>query len=241
MAHIYDISSEEIRIVARVVGLLAANRFDGDLRAAIFPDIMRLMRADVMASFVWDNRANAYALPFLINQDPANVDRYQNWYQFRDPVTKRLKHLQRPACVDEVMTKDEFQKTEIYNDFLAKDGMYHGANLFTSSGGKDLADLRIWRNKSRVAFGARELDLLSILAPHLERALLRAPETSLSDLTPRERDVALLIARGCSDKDIARICGIGFATVRTHVGRALAKLECSNRAELSALVERLTC
>ncbi|WP_081499017.1 LuxR C-terminal-related transcriptional regulator [Rhizobium sp. CF122] len=46
--------------------------------------------------------------------------------------------------------------------------------------------------------------------------------------------------RGCSDKDIARVLNIGFATVRTHLENCLTKLQCSNRAEMAALVSRLS-
>ncbi|RUM25838.1 DNA-binding response regulator [Rhizobium vallis] len=46
----------------------------------------------------------------------------------------------------------------------------------------------------------------------------------------------LMVARGRSDKDIAWV----LATVRTHVGSCLAKLECSNRAEVAAQVSKLS-
>jgi DNA-binding NarL/FixJ family response regulator len=59
-------------------------------------------------------------------------------------------------------------------------------------------------------------------------------------LTPRESEVAGLVARGCTDRDIARILGIGFGTVRNHVTNAMAKSGCANRAELAASVARRT-
>jgi DNA-binding NarL/FixJ family response regulator len=57
-------------------------------------------------------------------------------------------------------------------------------------------------------------------------------------LTPRESDVAALVAKGCTDRDIARLLNIGFATVRTHINSAMRKRCCANRAELAALVVR---
>nr|WP_244423718.1 hypothetical protein [Rhizobium sp. CF122] len=33
---------------------------------------------------------------------------------------------------------------------------------------------------------------------------------------------------------------MGFATVRTHLENCLTKLQCSNRAEMAALVSRLS-
>jgi len=76
--------------------------------------------------------------------------------------------------------------------------------------------------------------------PFLRRALQRGAQR-FEGLTPRECNVAALVARGCTDRDIARVLGIGFGTVRTHINRAMEKRSCANRAELAALVgsERL--
>lgn len=103
-----------------------------------------------------------------------------------------------------------------------------------------LADLRIWRDQARPDFSHREIALLGILAPYIGRALSTMPDVSLEQLTERERDVALLVGRGCSDKDIARVLNIEFATVRTRLGNCLTKLQCSNRGEMAALVSRLS-
>lgn len=50
-------------------------------------------------------------------------------------------------------------------------------------------------------------------------------------LTPREREVLALIARGRSNKLIARELGISEKTVKTHVGHVLAKLGVTDRTQ----------
>jgi DNA-binding NarL/FixJ family response regulator len=59
---------------------------------------------------------------------------------------------------------------------------------------------------------------------------------SIDRLTPRELEIALLIAGGCCDKMIARRLGISCHTVGAHVGRIFAKLAVHKRTELSARV-----
>ncbi len=50
-------------------------------------------------------------------------------------------------------------------------------------------------------------------------------------LTPREREVLALVARGFANKRIARELGIAEKTVKTHVGHVLAKLGVADRTQ----------
>jgi DNA-binding CsgD family transcriptional regulator len=60
----------------------------------------------------------------------------------------------------------------------------------------------------------------------------------LAPLSEREREVALLVADGRSNPDIARSLFVSRKTVERHVSNILAKLGVRNRAELAALVGR---
>ena len=171
-----------------------------------------------------------------LNMERSNLRRYEEWYQFRDPMTFELRARRRATLVDDVIPREVLVRTEFYNDFLARDGLHHGVNLFIFDGDRDLGDFRIWRAAGRPDFCGRDLDLLDALEPHLRRALLRCG--ACAGLTPRESGVAALVARGCTDRDIARILGIGFGTVRTHITNAMSKTGCSNRAELAAAIAR---
>ncbi len=50
-------------------------------------------------------------------------------------------------------------------------------------------------------------------------------------ITPRERDVLALIARGQSNKEIAGTLGISAGTVKQHISTVLDKLEVKDRAQ----------
>ncbi|HVU62102.1 MAG TPA: response regulator transcription factor [Mycobacteriales bacterium] len=62
------------------------------------------------------------------------------------------------------------------------------------------------------------------------------PTTELDVLTPRERDVLQLIARGYTYKEAAEELFLSVKTIETHVSAVLRKLQLSNRRELSRWV-----
>ncbi|HEX5415586.1 MAG TPA: tetratricopeptide repeat protein [Chloroflexota bacterium] len=63
----------------------------------------------------------------------------------------------------------------------------------------------------------------------------RAPTTTLADfpLTPRQREVAGLVARGLTNQQIADALVISARTAETHVQQILAKLSLASRAQLA--------
>ena len=85
----------------------------------------------------------------------------------------------------------------------------------------------------------------ALLAPSITRRLVErfAPRGSarpavpadLSDLTPRELEVLRLLARGLSNAELATELTLSEATVKTHVGRILTKLQLRDRVQAVVL------
>ena len=77
------------------------------------------------------------------------------------------------------------------------------------------------------------------LLTRLTRALRRpSPPDPLRPLSPREREVLELIARGHSNRQIARDLVIGEQTVKTHVRSILAKLGLQDRVQAAIFALR---
>jgi DNA-binding NarL/FixJ family response regulator len=51
------------------------------------------------------------------------------------------------------------------------------------------------------------------------------------DLTPRETEVLIQVARGLSNREIAGQLFLGEATIKTYVGNILMKLGCRDRVQ----------
>ena len=81
----------------------------------------------------------------------------------------------------------------------------------------------------------------SLLSPSVTRrvieAMARGPATrlaasnALAELTPREREVLELIAKGLSNTEIATTLVVEESTIKTHVKRILMKLQLRDRVQ----------
>ena len=83
----------------------------------------------------------------------------------------------------------------------------------------------------------------ALLSPGVTRRLIEkfathaktAPTANLEDLTEREREVIALVAEGLSNQEIADRLVVSPSTAKTHVNRAMAKLDARDRAQLVIL------
>jgi non-specific serine/threonine protein kinase len=71
-----------------------------------------------------------------------------------------------------------------------------------------------------------------------EPARVTAADTSIGLLTPREREVAVLVTRGLTNRQIAAALVIAERTADVHVSNFLNKLTLTSRAQLAAWVAR---
>ncbi|WP_018155268.1 response regulator [Demetria terragena] len=85
-----------------------------------------------------------------------------------------------------------------------------------------------------------------VLSPEVTRQVMSAaaavrpaptlePPAEFGELTEREREILVGLGRGLSNIDLARDFGVSEATVKSHVSRVLAKLNCRSRVQAALL------
>ncbi|TDV34151.1 regulatory LuxR family protein [Paraburkholderia caballeronis] len=247
------LTSREQALVADIFKVLADSLPEHELRREVGRRLLDLLNADYLASYVWDDERERFANRVALNMSDDNLSGYEQYYQYRDSLTPRLQRYQTAVRVTDVIPQEELAESELFNDFLRRDGLHWGLNLFAWFDGENIGDLRIWRGEHRDNFSDHELALLELVRPAFTVALARArddtgvakaadepppegPGGVFGRLTRREREVVELVVEGLLDKEIAQRLGISYTTVRTHLDRSFQKLGVSNRSRLARLV-----
>ena len=161
------------------------------------------------------------------------------YVEHQDPVPPVDRFINRPVRQSDVITRRELHRSELWR------------YLYPHTGGEDF--LRLWlavpgeEGLHRFEFVSgkwggptdRDVHVLELLVPHLVRlyeraAARRATSPMLAGLTPREREVIGLVARGKTNREIAGSLWISPGTVRTHLENIFEKLGVTNRTAAAA-------
>jgi DNA-binding CsgD family transcriptional regulator len=241
------VTAQESRALSRLFGLLAEDLGEREVRERIGHHLLELLSADYYASFVWDTRSRRFGAGVWLNMNPDTVASYDAYYQYRDPITLKLQARREPTLVNQIMPQRDLMRTEFFNDFLARDGLNWGVNVYSYAGERNIGDLRIWRGRHRENFDLRTLELLRLVEPAFTGALIRAggaPPLGAPApiggwrLSQRELEVALMICEGLPDKVIAHRLGVEPSTVRTYLKRIFDKLGIHRRSGIAAIMAR---
>lgn len=244
------LSARETNLVFAIMQDMVAIREAHELRLQLGERLLDLFQADHFASYIWERDAGDTRGVFL-NMDEDNLAAYETHFQYCDPITPRFRMCRRATHLDQVISREDFLRTEFFNDFLARDGLRHGMNFHAYSGANHLGDLRIWRGRGRETFEQRDLDLLDAIGTAFGNALtnLRHEENRLRDadprrrfmawaekhaLTARETDVLALLSKGKRDREMASDLGVSITTVRSHLKAIYQKSGTGSRAALLA-------
>lgn len=172
-------SSSEINQLLSIIKKLSETLDKYTLRKEIAEDLLRLLHSDFIASYIWNGEQGKFMNGIFLNMSSENISRYDNYYQFCDPITFQLQKRRKATLVCDVMPQRDLEKTEFFNDFLMVDGLHHGINVYAYDGNVNIGDLRIWRTKNRPKYGLHEKRILDTLLPYFRNALFNA--RALSD------------------------------------------------------------
>jgi DNA-binding NarL/FixJ family response regulator len=165
---------------------------------------------------------------------PAAVDRYRPDVVVMDLRMKRVDGIEATRRLTAAGGPPVLALTTFNDDELLSDVLRAGAAGFVL---KDSPAEELIRAVRAVGSAQSYLDpavTARVLTTYRNSAAPVADGSALEELTPRERDVLTLIAKGHTNTEIADELFISGLTVKTHIGRIFTKLGLRDRA--SAIV-----
>lgn len=165
-------------------------------------------------------------------------DRYQQLGHNADPVSQRMIQQQIPVHHLSVQSLEEWHQSNLYQDVFRVYGLEHVMVGPLIGTGRLIGGIYFMRGKELPAFNDGDLIQLSSLCQHLSVRFatfrLAIAPSLVNGLTPREVDVAQLVAQGFSNREIALKLNISRDAVKQVLKRIFRKINVSARAEMVA-------
>ena len=159
------LSAARARLLGRVVTTLAEPHAEDELRVEVGRLMLDLLDAQHYASYVWNDACKRFDKGVRIHMDDANLASYDAYFQYHDPITFEMQRHRSAVRVTDVLPQVELERTEFFNDFLARDGLHWGVNLYAWAGDRNIGDMRIWRDRRHDDFTRDDLALLDFVRP----------------------------------------------------------------------------
>jgi DNA-binding CsgD family transcriptional regulator len=179
----------------------------------------------------------------VVGVSDAFVERYEQLGRAVDPVMRYVIENHAPAHEELVLPGGRWKQSDLYQRCCSE---YDHEHIMTGpivGQGHLIGTIHFARMAGPPAFDAKDLANLGAVCSHVSAclaALRRSSAYSLPDnlwakqLTPRERQIADLVAKGLTNAEIGTELWITQNTVKQALKRMFRKLEVSARAELVA-------
>ena len=205
---------------------------------AILESLRELIPCDVVR---YKDRSARGARVMFTAGNPRGAITQEVWeanrrYLHQDPLVR----CDRPRRLSDVVSLREWRRSALYNEVDRPMGVEHIMRLWIDPAGRGDARLEFDRGDRDHDFDERDLAVLELLVPHLRQLWRRAAsrreivDSPAETLTPREREVVALVARGLTNREIANALWISSGTVRKHLDNVYGKLGVGSRAAVAA-------
>lgn len=175
-----------------------------------------------------------YGFSVVRHLEPFGPEEIAEWKRLLPSHPYSQWHLTAPlgtSRVTDIVDLRSFERTELYRTLMQPRGQRYQAGMLFDQQGGNVTLLSLWRADHNYTDGEIEaLELArSVLVTglHQHAARERARRWAGADLdgaplTPRQMQVAALVARGLTNEQIARKLDITTRTVRKHLGDLFA-------------------
>jgi DNA-binding CsgD family transcriptional regulator len=250
------ISSRDFASVQRAILALYSYRNIRGFRLAVPGIFLGVIRATYFS--LGDGRVDpvnrSIKLLDLWESRPLRVGALRDAFErhlFDHPLTQHSMRTggRRAVMLSDLLTLRQLRRMPVYRESL-KPVNIGRVLAIASFSGPGVAALSVARPETEPNFTERDRRVMETLRPHFDQARgnleresqLRASRSrslTAHGMTPRETEVALWLAQGKTNAEIASILAAPVRTVEKHVERILKKMGVENRASAAVAVAEI--
>lgn len=224
---------------------LAAASTEAELRSRLIDNLSQYFAVQRWGIYLADEDTG------LMNCDVRGVsdrfiERYQKIGKFVDRVLQYVQEYHAPAHEELVFPQKTWKQSELYQRCCIE---YDHEHIMTGpivSKGQLIGTIHLARTGDTPAFNGQSLSNLSAVCLHVSACLANfySPSrlsqiSSKIKLTPREIQIAQLVAQGLTNAEIGRELWISPNTVKQALKRMFRKLNVSSRTEMVVRLKNL--
>ena len=233
------IADAEVRALLRIAETPGDGGRSGPLPAPVLEELAGLFRADAvhLLRLDVDRQESPLYQEHSDRTAPAGIDDgvFWAWY-WRAPFCSYPDRTGDLTSVTKASDFGAMHHTELWQEYFRPHGVYREMMLCLDSPPRRTVRLLLTRGPGR-DFGERDRALLTLLRPHLDARLRRWLRSQAgAPLTPRQRELLVLVAAGWTNRRIGRHLGITEGTVRSHLEHVFERLQVNSRAAAVAAV-----
>lgn len=232
------LSADDVVAVLGVAEQLAWADTMGAFREAAMASVRRLVPCDSVGYNEVDVATGTTHLVIepAVDVPPAAYEAMARYADQHPVIAAHRGGDDRVLRISDFLDAAAFRALDLYREIYGPMGVEHQVSFVLPATGPLIVGLAL--NRADRDFTDVECAQLTLLRPHVAAALRRVrfhdPLAGLP-LTPRRREVALLVSGGLTNAEIGERLGIATATVKRHLEEIYEALGVPNRAALACL------
>lgn len=154
----------------RIIGLIHDGALDTEQLSLALDELRRVFQANYVSLILRVPSADSMGIT-LISGQPEWAGKLAHFADYRWDVPMRRLPPDQVHCMDELMSREEWESSSFYRNYSEPNGVYHimGANISTGRAG--VLGLRITRGRHQQPFSEGDRRMCQRLLPHLRRSL----------------------------------------------------------------------
>ncbi|MHB8765393.1 MAG: helix-turn-helix transcriptional regulator [Deferrisomatales bacterium] len=167
---------EDLRRLLDLSCSISAGLGVDEYRGRVVELLLSVFRSEAGNFFIANRDAETLNLASVLTQGIGDqwLRAFADYYHYLDPYLQRPLSRVGVTVLDEIVDREQFEKTQYYNDFLKPQGIYHQLAVPLSVGHRCVGVIALFRPRAGPGYTPQDKEKAALMVPYLASGLERA-------------------------------------------------------------------